>query len=133
MIVLDTSVLSLLLRRRKTVSPEPREVGELRRLVEGDIPLFVPGIVLQELLSGVHAEAEFDRLRFGLEGFPCLFAEERHHLLGAQISNRCRAAGRSFSTVDCLIAALTLGIRAALWTADSDFKEMAPFCGLKLH
>lgn len=133
MIVLDTSVLSLAFRRRSTTAPESPAAKELRRLIEQDVPLFVPGIVAQELLSGVRAEAQFRKLRELLSGFPLLLAEERHHLRGARISNECRRAGRSFSTIDCLIAAHALELPGPLLTADVDFRGMAPLCGLKLH
>jgi predicted nucleic acid-binding protein len=62
MILIDTSVLSLAYRRRIKTSPEPPLVQTFRRLVEEDQPIAIPGIVLQELLSGVRTPSEFERL-----------------------------------------------------------------------
>lgn len=133
MIVLDTSVLSLAFRRRSKSVAEPAQALALKKLIQEKVPVFVPGVVLQELLSGVKTETHFRRLGDVMKGFPLLLAEERHHLSGARIANACRRGGKSFSTVDCLIAAQALDIDAALFTTDSDFEEMAPHCRLKLY
>ena len=133
MIVLDTSVLSLAFRRRKRSRPDPETVTELARLIQEDVPLFVPGSVLQEILSGVRIAGEYRKLRSHMRGFRLLLARESHHLLAAGIYNQCREAGKTFSTIDCLIAAFTLGIKGTLLTTDRDFEAMSPICGLKLH
>jgi predicted nucleic acid-binding protein len=132
MILLDTSVLSLAFRRRRVGEPEPRVATTLRRLVAEDAPLIVPGIVLQELLSGVRTAREFDRLKATLEGFPLVMAERDDHVAAARIANVCARRGVSASTVDCLIAALAISRKAALFTWDTDFIRMAPHCGLTL-
>jgi len=57
-IVLDTSALSVVFRRSRpdeTAVPAPALV--LKRLIAEDVPMAVPGIVLQELLSGVAVSA----------------------------------------------------------------------------
>jgi len=100
-------------------------------LVE-DTPVAIPGIVLQELLSGVRSDQQFRRLRSLLEAFPILTAERQDHILAAQISNACRRRGLSALTVDCLIAALALSRDAFLFTLDEDFTKLASICALKL-
>ncbi len=132
MIVLDTSVLSLVFRRRQTTEVEPTVATLLRRMIEDDWPLAVPGICLQELLSGVRGAKQFRGLRAHLEGFPVLLAEESHHVRAAQLVNTCRETGISYSTVDALIAAQTIAARGQLFTTDQDFEAMVPQCGLKL-
>lgn len=129
MIVLDTSVLSAALRRtgRSTATGEL-----LRTLVREDIPLAVPGIVLQELLSGVRTSEQFERLRKLMTGFPTLAADRENHVFAARISNACRKAGVSAATVDCLIAAQTLAAGGELATLDEDFRRMARNTGLRL-
>lgn len=132
MILLDTSVLSLVFRRRGPREPEPAIVELVRRMVHEDMPLTVPGIVLQEVLSGVRGEAQFDLLRRVLEPFPILPAEQRHHVAAARIANACRRHGIATSVPGCLIAALTTDRDAPLLTLDEDFARMTPHCGLKL-
>ena len=132
MIVVDTSVLSLAFRRRAKRGPESPLVRVFRRLVEEDQPVVIPGIVLQELLSGVRGEDDFERLLDILDGFPIAAAARAHHVAAAKISNACRRAGISASTVDCLIAAMAVESKAKLLTADEDFSRMARHCDLEL-
>ncbi len=133
MILIDTSVLSLAFRRRRReADAEAPAVTLLRRLVEEDEEVAVPGIVLQELLSGVRGEVDFVRLERCLEGFPVLAASEAHHRQAARIANACRAGGVAASTVDCLIAAQTVDSGAALFTVDGDFRDIARRVPLKL-
>lgn len=132
MIIVDTSVLSLAFRRKARTAPEPAKVRTLRRLVTENMPVVIPGIVFQELLSGVRTADEFQRLEQILEGFPILLATRDHHVSAARIANICIQAGVTVSTVDCLIAAMTVESRARLLTGDRDFVRMAPHCGLNL-
>ena len=132
MIFLDTSILSLAYRRRRRFGPEPGTVSILRKMILEDVPLAVPGIVLQEILSGVRTEAQFGKLQRLLEAFPIISAEPQHHVLAARIANACRRKGVAASTIDCLIAALATSSDAFLFTLDEDFGRMAPVCGVKL-
>ena len=61
MIVLDTSVLSLVFRRKAKAAVDPPAALALRRMIADDWPLGIPGIVLQELLSGVRTPTQFSR------------------------------------------------------------------------
>jgi predicted nucleic acid-binding protein len=131
-IVLDTCVISAAFRRRRGSAPESPEVAVLRRLVAEDEPLAVPGVVLQELLSGVRTETEFARLQRLMTGFPLLLATREHHLRAAGVVNDCRRGGVPCSAVDALIAALAIASNALLFTTDRDFARMAPHCGLRL-
>jgi predicted nucleic acid-binding protein len=132
MILVDTSVLSLAFRRRVKASPEPPLVQTFRRLIEEDQPVAVPGIVLQELLSGVRRANEFDPLQGLMEGFPQILATQENHIGAAKISNTCRQAGITVSTVDCLIAAMAIATKSQLLTGDEDFESMVPHCDLRL-
>jgi len=132
MIFLDTSVLSLAFRRRRGGEPEPRVAVVLRRLVADDAPMGVPGIVLQELLSGVRTPQEFDHLMGIMAGFPLVIARREDHLAAARVANACAREGVPTSTVDCLIAALAITRQAALFTLDADFARMAAPSGLTL-
>ncbi|MGH9365614.1 MAG: type II toxin-antitoxin system VapC family toxin [Thermoanaerobaculia bacterium] len=132
MIVLDTSVLSAVFRRRRPPAQEPEAAGVLRKIISEDWPMAVPGIVLQELLSGVRGPDQFRSLKSHLEGFPILLATRQDHEGAAHIANTCRAAGVSTATVDCLIAAQTIAVQGEIFTLDRDFEAIAAHAKLRL-
>lgn len=131
MILLDTSVLSLAFRRRRR-PPAATTGAELERMIEQDLPLAVPGIVVQELLSGLRETSEVARLQAAIQGFPVIAATVGDHLAAAKIANSCRAKGIATSTIDCLIAAQAIGSGAHLFTLDEDFVRIATACDLEL-
>ena len=121
---------------RRAASDEPLHpvVTEFRHLVEHDEQLLLPGIVYQELLSGVRTEQAFDRLEEALSGFPILLADEATHRRAAKVRNACRSAGITAAAFDCLIAAHTLMLEdGTLLTLDDDFKHMSKVVELILH
>lgn len=131
MIVLDTSVLSLVFRRAAAATTHPA-VRQFRRLVDDDAGLAVPGIVFQELLSGVKNPEDFKRLEEALSGFPLLLADRVAHRRAAMVRNACRSAGIAAASFDCLIAAQALIADAELFTLDADFVHVARATRLKL-
>lgn len=131
MIVLDTSVLSPVFRRRSAAA-EPEVVDTFRRLVSSDQPLVMPGIVYQEMLTGVKSPAQHRLLSAALSGFPLVLAAREHHVRAAEIARSCRAAGVATSTIDCLIAAHALRRGWSLFSLDSDFERIARVTGLRL-
>ena len=132
MIVLDTSILSLVFRRRRDAGDEPPPIAVLRKWIAEDVPLAVPGIVLQELLSGVRSQEQFRKLAGAMAGFPLLLADHTHHVRAAQISNACRRHGVACSTIDALIAAQVIESGGRLLTTDADFQRIAMHSPLKL-
>ena len=132
MTVVDTSVLSLAFRRRAAGASEPGPVRVLRDQMRTGHPVVLPGIVVQEILSGVTHAAQFRRLRSLVAPFPILLANRAHHVAAAGVSNACRAAGVAASVADCLIAALTVAVGGELLTTDADFRLIARHCGLRL-
>jgi predicted nucleic acid-binding protein len=89
-ILLDTSVLSAAFRRRRRAGAEALAANALAGMIARDVPLAIPGIVLQELLRGVRDNAQFARLSRLVEPFPVVMAERRDHVTGARIANACR-------------------------------------------
>jgi predicted nucleic acid-binding protein len=131
MIVVDTSILSLAFRRRRN-GAEPAVVKAFRDLVRDDAAVTIPGIVLQELLSGIRNEDQSELLLNAVSGFPLLLATRDDHLLAARVFNECRQSGKSIATIDALIAAQTIARQAVLFTTDTDFVRIAPKIGLEL-
>jgi len=105
----------------------------LRKIVTEGQPLALPGIVLQELLSGVRSEAEFDRLREVLSPFDVVYAAEEHHIEAARVFTKCRARGVATTAPDALIAATTILEGGKLLTCDRDFAHIATAVDLRVE
>lgn len=133
MILFDTSVVSAVLRRRRKGAAEEDLTARVEALLRSDETLGIPGIVLQELLSGVADRAQRDRLLKAVQdGFPIVLATEGDHLKAADLMNACAAEGVAFSTPDALIAAQAINRRARLLTTDADFRRLPAGLGLRL-
>ncbi len=131
MILLDTSVLSLAFRRSRK-RREPPAVELLRQLIIDDVQLAIPGMVYQEILSGVRTKRQFQELKASLAGFPVIAATSADHEEAARIHNDCIAGGVTIASVDALVAAQTLDREAALLTLDQDFSRIASVRPLRL-
>lgn len=133
MILLDTSVISSALRRRKRGEAEAAVSARVAGLLEGDRQVAIPGIVLQELLSGIADRGQYDRVLAGVrDSFPVVLAAEGDHLKAADLVNQAARAGFALTTPDALIAAQALNRRASLFTIDQDFAVLAKRAGLRL-
>jgi predicted nucleic acid-binding protein len=133
-ILLDTSVLSLSFRRRQPGPQEVRVRQVLEGLLEGDTPLAIPGIVLQEVLSGVKSDEQFTKLEQRLRSsFTVLLPTEETHVAAARLLNTCLAHGISASGPDCLIAVQAMAGGHELFTVDDDFTGIARHSSLKLY
>ncbi len=89
-IIIDTSVWSEFFRRRKEGKTENVEV--LKTLIKEGRAV-MPGIVKQEILSGMREKDRFEKLRGLLSGFKCLLATEKDHIRAASLYNSCKKAG----------------------------------------
>jgi predicted nucleic acid-binding protein len=134
-VVVDTSVLSLSLRRpdpaRLSVA-ERQAVAEFLELGDrGRVALL--GIVRQELLIGVRHAEQFERLKRILDGYEYLDVTLADHDSAASFSNRCRSAGIGAGDVDMLICAVAARVGAAVFTTDGDFARYARLLPVRLH
>lgn len=133
MILLDTSVLSRVFRRKR---PGPAEAGlrkTVERLLASDVPLGLPGIVLQEVLSGIRSDKQFaDLSRRLVGGFRIIHPTTADCVDAAHLRNQCLAKGLNVSGPDCLIATLTVAGHHQLLAMDDDFKDIARHVNLKL-
>ncbi len=111
----------------------PGVVQLLGKLTRDKQRIVVPGIVIQELLSGIKEPSQTEKIMGIMEGYPILLATQDHHVEAANISNVCRKAGVSAATVDCLIAAQCILENGILLTLDDDFSLMARHCTLRLY
>lgn len=128
--VVDTSVWSQALRKKGY--RETEEVRKLSLLLREGERIFVPGIVLQEILQGIRNAEQFKQMREALRHFPLLEASYDDYVFAAEIFNTCRMKGVQASTIDFLIASIAIRNDCMLLTADKDFVHISKHCSLKL-
>lgn len=134
MILLDTGVVSAVLRRRRRGELEQRVLDTVVSLLESHDAIALPGIVFQEVLSGIAEEAQFRKVLRGIrDSFPVLLASEDDHLRAARIANVATSRGIAASTPDTLIASQAVGIGSELLTLEPDFKSLARVVDLKVR
>jgi predicted nucleic acid-binding protein len=103
-------------------------------LMASDVPLGLPGIVLQEVLSGVRSQRQFSDLSAKLlTAFAVLPEGISEHVEAARVKNTCLGQGLNVSGVDCLIAACALTGNHELFAVDADFEAIAKHAPLKLY
>ena len=133
MILFDTSVLSRVFRRKTAGAEERRLRTVFQELMASEEPLGMPGIVLQEILSGIRSQRQFNDLRAKLlAAFTVLPEGVPEHLEAARIRNRCLSKGLNVSGVDCLIAACAILGDHELFAVDDDFVAIAKQVPLRL-
>ena len=129
MVLVDTSVWSLALRRR---APAHQYVDELRQLVTHGRAAII-GPIRQELLSGVREVAAFTRLRNHLRAFPDASLEAADYERAAEHFNACRAVGVQGSNTDFLLCAVAERRAYPILTTDDDFTRYAAILPVKLY
>jgi predicted nucleic acid-binding protein len=132
-ILFDTSILSRVFRRRR-LGPKERQLhATFEALMQSDDSLGLPGIVLQEVLSGLQSERAFRDLRAKLLGaFSILPASVDDHVEAARLKNLCISKGANVSGIDCLIAATVIAGGHQLFTADKDFETIRQHTNLRI-
>ena len=133
-VLVDTSVFSLALRRKnESLSANERFlVAELSELIrEGRARMI--GLIRQELLSGIKATEQFEKLRVHLRSFPDEVIDTSDYEEAAKAGNRCRAKGVAVSIVDILLCAVAIKRQWAIFTTDPDFSNYAKVIPLRIH
>ena len=133
-VLVDTSVWSLALRRgaRDLSAAEQSAVAELAQLIrEGRARIL--GLIRQELLSGIKAPAQFEKLRAALRAFPDEPIGTADHEAAAKASNACRSRGVVVSLVDILICSVAATRGWPIFTTDTDFARYARLLPVNLH
>jgi predicted nucleic acid-binding protein len=133
-VLIDTSVWSLALRRKNEnlSTNEGLLVAELSELIrEGRARVI--GLVRQELLSGIRATEQYEKLRLHLRSFPDEAVDTSDYEEAAKDGNRCRAKGVVVSIVDILLCAVAIKRQWAIFTTDPDFSNYAKVLPLRIH
>ena len=113
---------------------ESKHAQCLTRAIEEAEPIFIPGVVLTEILLGLKHEAKAKRIASLLDSFDAVPEPARvDYIEAARIYRLCRGKGFTIrSTIDCLIARLCLRDGLPLLTKDGDFKAIAGCVPLQL-
>ena len=127
-VIIDTSVWSEYLRRKKEGKSEKVEV--LKTLIKEGRAV-IPGIVKQEVFSGIREADRFEKLKGLLSGFQALLATEEDHIRAASLYNSCRSGGIQGSFVDFLICAQAQRSAMAILTSDKDFTEFSKIISIE--
>jgi len=133
-VLIDTSVWSLALRRKKeSLSTNERFlVAELSELIrEGRARMI--GLVRQELLSGIKATEQYEKLKLHLRSFPDEVVDTSDYEEAAKAGNRCRAKGVAVSIVDILLCAVANKRLWPIFTTDPDFSNYAKVLPFRIH
>ncbi len=97
-------------------------------------PVFVTGVIVQEVMQGARGDkhaTELQRLLATCQHVEPVFPETYEH--AADLFRRCRSKGRSVrGTVDCLIAAIAIERDMEVLEHDRDFETLSALCGLRL-
>ena len=130
MVLVDTSVWSLALRRRIMASSEHAQ--ELIKLIN-NMHVQMIGPIRQEILSGIRVESQFVAVRDQLRAFPDLLLTSDDFEYAAELFNIVRAKGIQGSSTDFLICSVSLRHFLPIFTTDNDFNFFAKHIPIKLH
>ena len=129
-VLVDTCVWSLSLRRRRTAgNPYAQELKKL--IAEYKVQMLGP--IRQEILSGIRAKEQFEKLQMHLQAFPDLPIETRDYERAADFFNTCRRQGIQGSNTDFLLCAIAEHHEMPIFTFDDDFGLFAGCLPVKLH
>jgi len=134
MVLVDTSVWSLALRRKQAdLSPEEQDLKTALQELVQDGRAQIVGPVRQELLSGIRAEGSFHKVRDALRAFDEPQLQIQDYEEAARISNICRVRGIAGSAIDFLICAISQLRNWEVFTTDRDFIRYSKVLPLRLY
>jgi len=128
--IIDTSVWSEALRRKKnTVNSSETAV---RKIIENDDEIVIPGIIIQEILTGISNEKLFREIKDILDDFAYLDITKKDYIYASELSNECRSKGITAGSIDFLIASAAIRNELELVTFDKDFFNISKHSDLKI-
>ncbi len=128
-VIVDTSIWSLALRRKK--NQDYNEVLQLEKLIDNYQTVML-GVIRQEILSGIKEESQFKILKEYLRAFPDYDVTTQDHETAAEFFNICRKKGFQASNTDYLICAVAVNNNFEIFTNDKGFDLLKKHLPLKL-
>lgn len=129
-IIVDTSVWSLLLNRKKPTSHPALDI--LKKHFKNDSIIYTTGFIYQELIQGIRSS---DHRKFVEDYFldlVWLTPDRTDHHIASQLYLDSRKKGKQIGTIDTLLAALSIKHKSVLLSTDKDFIFLAKHHNLKL-
>ncbi|TGK38481.1 PIN domain nuclease [Leptospira gomenensis] len=128
-LLVDTSVWSEALRRKgKTLNSEETY---LYHIITNEDDIFVTGIILQEILTGIKDQKIFSEIEDQFRYFNFLSPTEKDHIEAAKLRNLLSKKGIVLATIDALIAQIAITHNLILATYDNDFLRLSGITKLK--
>ncbi len=121
-VIVDTSIWSLALRRKKVKTI--REIKFLESLIDNQNVCML-GPIRQELLSGIKDQKQFNQLKEILSYYDDYPILSKDYELAAEYFNLCRSKGIQGSNTDFLICAVSNRSHFPIFTSDKDFGKFA--------
>ena len=128
MVLVDTSVLSLILRKENNDTHTKEFVSLLT-----ENHAFIIGPIKQELLSGISDERQFNLLKDKLKAIPEILITNEDYEKAASFFNICRKKGVQGSHIDFLICAVAHHNNMTIYTLDKDFIHFQKHLNVKLY
>ena len=132
-ILVDTSIWSLALRRKKSNinDTENELLNDLIELIE-EKRIVIIGPIKQEILSGISSKNQFDLLQEKLLAFKSHDITDYDYLKAAEFFNVCRVNGIQGSHIDFLICAVAYNNNYQIFTTDKDFENYSKHIELNI-
>ena len=129
MIIVDTSVWVDFFHGKD--SPE---VNALERILTAGEDVCICGVILTEVLQGIHEDGDYLETLSRFESFLFLPMNQHTFVKAAELYRILRHKGITIrNTVDCMIAAVAIEHDIPLLHKDRDFNPIAEYCGLKVQ
>lgn len=121
-VLVDTSVWSLALRRKKSnLTPEELIIVDALKELIKELRVSIIGPVRQEILSGISSKFQFKKLQNFLLPFKDLVINSEDYERAAEFYNICRKKGIQGSHIDFIICAVSERYELQIFTTDKDF------------
>jgi hypothetical protein len=109
------------------------EVAELERLLDEGDDICTCGVILTEVLQGIHGDDDYKRTLSGFNSFLFLPMSRQTFLRAAELFRSLRRKGITIrKPIDCMIASVSIEHDIALLHNDRDFDPIETHCGLNV-
>lgn len=130
-VIVDTSVWSLVLRKKELTEDEIKLRDFLIFLIQNSLVIMI-GEIRQETLSGISDYNKFQQLKEALHSFSDFEISTEDFETAAEFFNLCRSHGIQGSHTDFLICSVAKNHNFSILTLDNDFKGYAKYIDLDL-
>lgn len=130
-VIVDTSVWSLVLRKKELTEDELKLRDFLIFLIQNSLVIMI-GEIRQETLSGISNYEKFSQLKEALRAFSDFEVLTEDFETAAEFFNLCRSHGIQGSHTDFLICSVAKNHNFSILTLDNDFKNYSKYIDLDL-